>query len=87
MPIGNLSSIVFYRSLCMQAVMDRDDAGRCEYSMCAINPVRVGKLLSGQILQYLVEMIADSWLVPRNHQPQRARYTVCMRGTCGASTY
>lgn len=59
MPIETLAQIVFYRGLCMQAAVDRDEEGRSDYSMCAVNPARIGKLFSEQTLQYLVELIVN----------------------------
>ena len=43
MPIENLVSIVFYRGLTMQLCVERDELGRTNYSMCAINPSKVCK--------------------------------------------
>ena len=43
MSIENLISIVFYRGLTMQLCVERDDLGRTNYSMCAINPQKVSK--------------------------------------------
>lgn len=42
-----LISVVFYRGLCMQVAVKRDDAGGSNYSMCAINPSRLGKGVLG----------------------------------------
>ena len=38
MPIESLVSVVFYRGLTMQVAVERDEAGRSNYSMCAVNP-------------------------------------------------
>ena len=43
MSIENLLSIVFYRGLSMQLCVERDEFGRTNYSMCAINPSKVSK--------------------------------------------
>ena len=42
-PLEQLLSIVFYRGLSMQVAVDRDESGRSEYAMVAINPSRVSK--------------------------------------------
>lgn len=43
MPIESLVSVVFYRGLTMQVAVERDEAGRSNYSMCAVNPSRISK--------------------------------------------
>lgn len=65
MPIESLVSVVFYRGLTMQVAVERDEAGRSNYSMCAVNPSRIGKTFSEQALQYVVENIAETttWLL------------------------
>ncbi|RKF77663.1 Fatty acid synthase subunit beta [Golovinomyces cichoracearum] len=65
MPIESLVSVVFYRGLTMQVAVERDEAGRSNYSMCAVNPSRISKTFNEQALQYVVENIAEetSWLL------------------------
>lgn len=65
MPIESLVSVVFYRGLTMQVAVERDEQGRSNYSMCAVNPSRISKTFNEQALQYVVENIAEStgWLV------------------------
>ena len=65
MPIESLVSVVFYRGLTMQVAVERDEQGRSNYSMCAVNPSRIGKTFNEQALQYVVENImeATTWLV------------------------
>jgi len=65
MPIESLVSVVFYRGLTMQVAVERDEAGRSNYSMCAVNPSRIGKTFTEQALQYVVENIAETttWLL------------------------
>lgn len=41
MPLERLISIVFYRGLTMQLCVERDELGRTDYAMCAINPSKV----------------------------------------------
>lgn len=65
MPIESLVSVVFYRGLTMQVAVERDETGRSNYAMCAINPSRVSKTFTEQALQYVVENIAEAtgWLL------------------------
>lgn len=65
MPIESLVSVVFYRGLTMQVAVERDEAGRSNYSMCAVNPSRIAKTFSEQALQYVVENIMETtgWLL------------------------
>ena len=42
-PLEALMKLLFYRGLAMQVAMERDENGRTEYSMVAVNPARVGK--------------------------------------------
>ncbi|GAM91484.1 hypothetical protein ANO11243_095350 [Dothideomycetidae sp. 11243] len=65
MPIESLVSVVFYRGLTMQVAVERDEAGRSNYGMCAVNPSRIGKTFNEQALQYVVENIAETtgWLL------------------------
>ncbi|GAB7362021.1 hypothetical protein MBLNU230_g2055t1 [Neophaeotheca triangularis] len=65
MPIESLVSVVFYRGLTMQVAVERDEAGRSNYSMCAVNPSRISKTFNEQALQYVVENISETtgWLL------------------------
>lgn len=65
MPIESLVSVVFYRGLTMQVAVERDAQGRSNYSMCAVNPSRIGKSFNEQALQYVVETVAETtdWLL------------------------
>lgn len=65
MPIESLVSVVFYRGLTMQVAVERDDQGRSNYSMCAVNPSRISKTFNEQALQYVVGNISEQtgWLV------------------------
>lgn len=65
MPIESLVSVVFYRGLTMQVAVERDEQGRSNYSMCAVNPSRISKTFTEQALQYVVENISDEtgWLL------------------------
>lgn len=65
MPIESLVSVVFYRGLTMQVAVERDELGRSNYGMCAVNPSRISKTFNEQALQYVVENIAaeTTWLL------------------------
>ena len=65
MPIESLVSVVFYRGLTMQVAVERDETGRSNYSMCAVNPSRISKTFNEQALQYVVENISGEtgWLL------------------------
>ncbi|KAK4553557.1 beta subunit of fatty acid synthetase [Recurvomyces mirabilis] len=65
MPIESLVSVVFYRGLTMQVAVERDEAGRSNYSMAAVNPSRISKTFNEQALQYVVENISETtgWLL------------------------
>lgn len=43
LPIESLVDVVFYRGMTMQSAVRRDDKGRSEYGMTAVNPSRVGQ--------------------------------------------
>jgi fatty acid synthase subunit beta len=65
MPIESLVSVVFYRGLTMQVAVERDELGRSNYSMCAVNPSRISKTFNEQALRYVVENITETtgWLL------------------------
>ncbi|KAG0650153.1 Fatty acid synthase subunit beta [Hyphodiscus hymeniophilus] len=65
MPIESLVSVVFYRGLTMQVAVERDEAGRSNYSMCAVNPSRISKTFNEEALQYVVGNISEetTWLL------------------------
>lgn len=65
MPIESLVSVVFYRGLTMQVAVERDEQGRSNYSMCAVNPSRISKSFNEQALQYVVGNISEQtgWLL------------------------
>ncbi|KAF3767969.1 fatty acid synthase acitivty [Cryphonectria parasitica EP155] len=65
MPIESLVSVVFYRGLTMQVAVERDEAGRSNYSMCAVNPSRISKTFNEDALRFVVANIAEStgWLL------------------------
>ncbi|QIW95704.1 hypothetical protein AMS68_001222 [Peltaster fructicola] len=65
MPIESLVSVVFYRGLTMQVAVERDESGRSNYAMCAINPSRISKTFNESALQFVVENIAEAtgWLL------------------------
>ncbi|KAI1172085.1 fatty acid synthase beta subunit [Nemania sp. FL0916] len=60
MPVETLVSVVFYRGLCMQVAVERDEVGRSDYAMCAVNPSRVGRACSEDMLRDIVRTIRDT---------------------------
>ncbi|PYH98069.1 malonyl CoA-acyl carrier protein transacylase [Aspergillus ellipticus CBS 707.79] len=65
MPIESLVSVVFYRGLTMQMAVERDEQGRSNFSMCAVDPSRLSKTFTEDRLRYLVSLIASEtgWLL------------------------
>ncbi|KAI1137229.1 fatty acid synthase beta subunit [Hypoxylon sp. FL0543] len=59
MPVETLVSVVFYRGLCMQVAVERDTAGRSDYSMSAVDPSRVSRQFTEQALKHMVKMVSD----------------------------
>lgn len=60
MPVETLVSVVFYRGLCMQVAVERDEVGRSDYAMCAVNPSRVGCPCGEDTLRDIVRTIRDT---------------------------
>ncbi|KAK7745758.1 beta subunit of fatty acid synthetase [Diatrype stigma] len=65
MPIESLVSVVFYRGLTMQVAVERDEQGRSNYSMCAVNPSRISKTFDEEALRFVTANIAEEsgWLL------------------------
>ncbi len=65
MSVEELMKVVFFRGLTMRLVVDYDSAGRSEYSMCALNPSKVGKGFGAPDLQSVVAAISreSGWLL------------------------
>ncbi|KAL2196888.1 acyl transferase domain-containing protein [Corynascus similis CBS 632.67] len=65
MPIESLVSVVFYRGLTMQVAVERDESGRSNYSMCAVNPSRINKTFNEEALRFVVSNVAETtgWLL------------------------
>ncbi|OCL12674.1 putative fatty acid synthase beta subunit [Glonium stellatum] len=59
MTIESLVSVSFYRGLTMQASMERDDDGRTDYSMVAVNPSKVMKGFDESALKYVVDLVSQ----------------------------
>lgn len=59
MPVETLVSVVFYRGLCMQVAVERDEAGRSNYSMSAVDPSRIHARFSESALKHVVRAISD----------------------------
>lgn len=60
--IESLLSLVFYRGLAMQMSMQRDDDGKTDFSMVAVNPSKIGE---GEFLLFL-----HSYSFKSNYQVQ-----------------
>ncbi len=56
--IETLCDIVFYRGLTMQVAVARDEHGRSDYGMVAVNPGRVGPSFDDKLLRMMVPQIA-----------------------------
>lgn len=65
MPIESLVDVVFYRGMTMQVAVPRDDAGRSNYGMCAVNPTRVSPSFNDAALRFVVDEVASQtgWLL------------------------
>ena len=59
LPNSSLVDIVFYRGLTMQHAVERDEQGRSNYAMCAVNPSRVGKTFDDAALREIVDTISN----------------------------
>lgn len=59
LPNSSLVDIVFYRGLTMQQPVERDEQGRSNYAMCAVNPSRVGKTFDDAALREIVNTISN----------------------------
>ncbi|KAG0084606.1 3-oxoacyl-[acyl-carrier-protein] synthase [Podila epicladia] len=58
LPIESLVDVVFYRGMTMQVAVPRDEVGRSNYGMVAINPSRVSPTFNDSALRYVVDAIA-----------------------------
>ncbi|KAJ3326414.1 3-oxoacyl-[acyl-carrier-protein] synthase [Blyttiomyces sp. JEL0837] len=55
--VESLVDVVFYRGMTMQVAVPRDSAGRSDYGMCAVNPIRVSNTFGEQPLRFVVNAI------------------------------
>ncbi|KAI0178899.1 fatty acid synthase beta subunit [Hypoxylon sp. FL1284] len=60
MPVETLVSVVFYRGLCMQVAVERDEAGRSSYGMAAVDPSRVHARFGEPALKHVVGAVSDA---------------------------
>ncbi|RCH93518.1 beta subunit of fatty acid synthetase, partial [Rhizopus stolonifer] len=58
LPLTSLVDVVFYRGMTMQSAVKRDEEGRSNYGMAAVNPARVSKTFNDTALRYVVDAIA-----------------------------
>jgi fatty acid synthase subunit alpha, fungi type len=59
LPNSSLVVIVFYHSLTMQHTVERDEQGRSNYAMCAVNPSHVSKTFDDAALCKIVNTISN----------------------------
>ncbi|ODV67313.1 beta subunit of fatty acid synthase [Hyphopichia burtonii NRRL Y-1933] len=77
MPIESLVDVVFYRGMTMQVAVPRDDQGRSNYGMCAVNPARVNPTFNDSALRFVVDEVAEKtgWLLEIvNYNVENAQY-------------
>lgn len=65
MPIESLVDVVFYRGMTMQVAVPRDELGRSNYGMCAVNPTRVNPTFNDAALRFVVDEVSakTGWLL------------------------
>lgn len=65
MPIESLVDVVFYRGMTMQVAVPRDELGRSNYGMCAINPSRISPTFDDSALRFVVDEVSSTtgWLL------------------------
>lgn len=65
MPIESLVDVVFYRGMTMQVAVPRDELGRSNYGMCAVNPARVSPTFNDSALRFVVDEVSvkTGWLL------------------------
>ncbi|KAG9235151.1 fatty acid synthase [Amylocarpus encephaloides] len=65
MSIESLTSVVFYRGLTMQVAVERDELGRSNFGMCAVDPSRLTKGFDEASLKLVVQRISleAGWLL------------------------
>ncbi|SCU77616.1 LAMI_0A01750g1_1 [Lachancea mirantina] len=65
MSIESLVEVVFYRGMTMQVAVPRDELGRSNYGMVAVNPGRVSPTFNQEALQFVVAVVGKKteWLV------------------------
>ncbi|EER30789.1 fatty acid synthase beta subunit dehydratase [Candida tropicalis MYA-3404] len=65
MPIESLVDVVFYRGMTMQVAVPRDEFGRSNYGMVAVNPTRVSPTFNDAALRFVVDEVAKktTWLL------------------------
>lgn len=75
--VESLVDIVFYRGITMQVAVPRDEAGRSNYGMCAVNPSRVSATFTDPELRFVVDQVSKStgWLLEIvNYNVENAQY-------------
>jgi len=59
LPISSLVDVVFYRGITMQRAVERDEAGRSNYAMCAVNPSRISRSFNDAALREVVDSVSQ----------------------------
>lgn len=64
MPVESLVDVVFYRGMTMQVAVPRDELGRSNYGMVAVNPSRVSRTFDDRALRLVVNEVGKEtkWL-------------------------
>ncbi|KAJ2035636.1 fatty acid synthase alpha subunit Lsd1 [Coemansia sp. S3946] len=57
--LEDILDIVFFRGMLMQAVVERDDQGRSQYGMVAVDPSRLGHVVDESVLTLAVTAIYE----------------------------
>ena len=77
--VENMMDVTFYRGMTMQVAVPRDEQGRSQYGMCAVNPLRVGPTLGEAGLKFIVGSIArcsKGLLEIVNYNTENVQYVV-----------
>ncbi|KAJ2085938.1 fatty acid synthase alpha subunit Lsd1, partial [Coemansia sp. S142-1] len=77
--VSSVVEVGFYRGMTMQRAVERDALNRSQYSMMAVNPVRVGKSFSQEALEFVISSIrhqGKGLLEIVNHNVENWQYVV-----------
>ncbi|KAJ2580045.1 fatty acid synthase alpha subunit Lsd1, partial [Coemansia sp. RSA 1836] len=77
--VSSVVEVGFYRGMTMQRAVERDALNRSQYSMMAVNPVRVGKSFTQEALEFVISSIrhqSKGLLEIVNHNVENWQYVV-----------